>query len=92
MTCWLSTKLVLVVGRLPAILRPQERGVDKYRYYRRKHVWDIVANLVNAGIQARVAVDRVYSHYGANKPVTRLIKDIMQDKRNGGLPQVTLPV
>jgi hypothetical protein len=66
----------------------RERGVDKYRYYRRKHVWDIVTNLVNAGIQARVAVDRIYNHYGANKPVTRIIKDIMQDKRNGGLPLV----
>ena len=66
----------------------RERGADKYRYYRRKHVWDIVTTLVNAGIQARVAVDRIYNHYGANKPVTRIIKDIMQDKRNGGLPQV----
>jgi hypothetical protein len=61
---------------------------DKYRYYRRKHVWDIVANLVNPGVQAKVAVDRIYSHYGANKPVTRIIKDIMLDKRNGGLPLV----
>ena len=66
----------------------RERGADKYRFYRRKHVWDIITNLVNAGVQARVAVDRIYSHYGANKPVTRIIKDIMQDKRNGGLPQV----
>jgi hypothetical protein len=67
----------------------RESGADKYQYYRRKHVWDIVANLVNAGVQARVAVDRIYSHYGAtNKPVTRIIKDIMQDKRNGGLPLV----
>jgi hypothetical protein len=66
----------------------RERGADKYRYYRRKHVWDIVVNLVNAGVQARVAVDRIYSHYGANKPVTRIIRDIMHDKRNGGLPLV----
>jgi hypothetical protein len=65
----------------------RERGADKYRYYRRKHVWDIVSNLLNAGILARVAVDRIYNHYGANKPVTRIIKDIMNDKRNGGLPQ-----
>jgi hypothetical protein len=65
----------------------RERGADKYRYYRRKHVWDIVSNLVNAGVLARVAVDRIYNHYGANKPVTRIIKDIMNDKRNGGLPQ-----
>jgi hypothetical protein len=66
----------------------RERRADKYRYYRRMHVWDIVANLVNAGFQARVVVDRIYGHYGANKPVTRIIKDIMQDKRNGGLPLV----
>jgi hypothetical protein len=34
-----------------------------------------------------VAVDRIYNHYGANKSVTRVIRDIMGDKRNGGLPQ-----
>jgi hypothetical protein len=40
-----------------------ERGRDKYRFYRRKHVWDIVSNLVNAGVNSRVAVDRIYNHY-----------------------------
>ena len=40
----------------------QERGRDKYRFYRRKHVWDIVVNLVNAGVQVRVAIDRIYNH------------------------------
>jgi hypothetical protein len=61
-----------------------ERGRNKYRFYRRKHVWDIVSNLVNAGVNSRVAVDRIYNHYGANKSVTRVIQDIMADKRNGG--------
>ena len=76
-------------GRKPARdLTAQERGADKYRFYRRKQVWDIVVNLVNAGVQARVAIDRIYAHYGANKPVTRIIKEIMEDKRNGGLPLV----
>ena len=76
-------------GRKPAReFTAQERGADKYRFYRRKHVWDIVTNLVNAGVQARVAVDRIYSHYGANSSVTKIISDIMRDKRNGGLPQV----
>jgi hypothetical protein len=51
-------------------------------------VWDIVSNLVNAGIIARVAIDRIYNHYGANRSVTRIINDIMRDKKNGGLPQV----
>ena len=58
----------------------RERGADKYRFYRRKHVWDTITNLVNASVQARVAVDRIYSHYGANKPVTRIIRDIMQER------------
>jgi hypothetical protein len=70
----------------------RERGANKYRYYQRKHVWNIVANLVNARVQARVAVDRIYSHSGASKPVTRIIKDMMQDKRNGGLPLLVLRV
>jgi hypothetical protein len=76
-------------GRKPARdFTARERGLDKYRYYRRKLVWDIVSNLVNAGIIARVAIDRIYNHYGANRSVTRIINDIMRDKRNGGLPQV----
>ena len=76
-------------GRKPARdFTAQERGLDKYRYYRRKHVWDIVVNLVNAGVQARVAIDRIYNHYGANRSVTKIIRDIMRDKRSaGGLPQ-----
>ena len=76
-------------GRKPARdFTAQERGRDKYRFYRRKHVWDIVVNLVNAGVQARVAIDRIYNHYGANRSVSNIIKDIMRDKRNnGGLPQ-----
>jgi hypothetical protein len=76
-------------GRKPARdFTAQERGRDKHRFYRRKHVWDIVVNLVNAGVQARVAIDRIYIHYGANRSVSNIIKDIMRDKRNnGGLPQ-----
>jgi hypothetical protein len=64
-----------------------ERGRDKYRFYCRKHVWDIISNLVNAGVNSRVAVDRIYNLYGTNKSVTKVIQDIMVDKRNGGLPQ-----
>jgi hypothetical protein len=51
-----------------------ERGRDKYRFYCQKHVWDIVSNLVNAGVNSRVvAVDRIYNHYGASKSVTKVI-------------------
>jgi hypothetical protein len=78
-------------GRKPACdFTAQEQGRDKYRFYRRKHVWDIVVNLVNAGVQARVAIDRIYNHYGANMSVSNIIKDIMRDKRNGGLPQALM--
>ena len=46
-----------------------------------------MVNLVNAGVQAGVAIDRIYNHYGANRSVSNVIKDIMRDKRNnGGLP------
>jgi hypothetical protein len=85
---WVEYKTGIGGRKAACDFTARERSADKYRYYQRKHVWDTVANLVNAGVQARVAVDRIYSHYGANKPVTRIIKDIMQDKRNGGLPLV----
>ena len=56
-----------VGGRKPAkdFLTRQERGRVKFKYHRRRHVWNVVACLVNGGVSADVAlVDKIYAVFG----------------------------
>lgn len=57
-----------------------ERGRNKYNYNRRKYVWDIVSELVRAGVSADVACDRIHNVYGGNSSVTTIINRIRKDK------------
>ena len=63
-----------------------ERGRHKFVYCRRKIVWDVVANLVRAGVPASEAIGRIYNAYGANKSVTTIINAIKKDKKDRRLP------
>ena len=69
----------------------EERGRVKHKYHRRKVVWDLVSRLINAGLTAQVACDRLYNVYGDDKTVTTIINRLKQDTRNGTL-HVTLQV
>ena len=62
-----------------------ERGRSKYKFHRRKIVWDIISALVRAGHTADTAVDRIYAVYGGQKSVTDIINGIKKDKQNGTL-------
>lgn len=62
-----------------------ERGRNKFIYNRRKYVWDIVAELVRAGISADVACDRIHDVYGGNASMTTIINRIRKDKIAGTL-------
>jgi hypothetical protein len=73
-------------GRKAAkLFTPQERGIVKHKFHRRKVVWDVLRRLVNAGHTAQVACDMIYTVYGANQTVTTIINRIKQDTRNGML-------
>ena len=61
-----------------------ERGKDKVRYCRRKVFWDVVAQQVRAGNSHLVAIDRIKRTYGENLSVTKILKMMAEDKRNGG--------
>ena len=72
--------------RKPArLFTPQERGRSKFKYSRRKVVWDTISVLVRSGVTANVAMDRIYQVYGANSTVTTIINHLRQDKRDGAL-------
>ena len=66
---------------------PSERGAVKYKYHRRKVVWDMVAELIRSGYTADSACDKIYDVYGKNKTVTQIINLMRLDHRSmGGHP------
>jgi len=72
-------------------LSPTERGGRlKHIYYKRKHVWDVIKRFTDKGITHLVAIDKIEQAYGPGKSVTFYIKRIMQDKKTGGHPSLTV--
>lgn len=62
---------------------PAERGKVKFKYCRRKIVWDVIDAMINAGCSAQVAIDRIYDEYG------RLtVTEIKKAKATGGNPRL----
>jgi hypothetical protein len=55
----------------------------KYKYTRRKVVWDVIRNLVNLGHTAQRAIDIMYDVYGAQTSVTDIINRMRRDKKGG---------
>jgi hypothetical protein len=76
-------------GRRPAkSFSATERGRVKHMYHRRKVVWDVLANLVRAGMTAQQAIDKIYSVYGADKSNGSLINCMRVDRKTGGHPEL----
>lgn len=81
-----------IAGRKAArLFTREERGRVKHKYHRRKVVWDLVSRLINSGLTAQVACDRIYNVYGDDKTVTYIINKLKADSRNNAL-HVTLQV
>ena len=69
-------------GRKPAReFTAQERGKVKYKYYRRKKLWDLISSLTRNGLAHHVVIDRIYQVYGREKSVTQIIKRIQDDNK-----------
>ena len=67
-------------GRKAArLFSSQERGRVKYKFCRRKVVWDLIARLVRAGCTAQVACDRKVAVYGQSTTVTNIIARLRDD-------------
>jgi hypothetical protein len=67
-----------------------ERGKCKFKYCRRKVVWDCISKHVNAGYLAATAIDRIYQCYGRNQTVSSIIVAMVRDKKNGGHPNLRI--
>jgi hypothetical protein len=73
-----------ISGRKPArLFSAQERGRSKHKYARQKHVWDLIASHVRAGIDAHVAIDCIYAAYGGGLAVTTIINKLGDVKFTG---------
>jgi pyruvate/2-oxoglutarate dehydrogenase complex dihydrolipoamide acyltransferase (E2) component len=59
-----------------------ERGRCKYKYSRQKLVWNVIESLVRGSLSSHDAIERMYTHYGANLSVTSIINRLRVDKRN----------
>ena len=69
-----------VGGRKPARLFSEtERGRVKYKYTRRKVVWDVVRKLVDLGHSSHRAIDMIYDVYGAQTCLTDIIIGMRKD-------------
>jgi hypothetical protein len=74
-------------GRKAArLFTPHERGQAKHKYTRRKVVWETVERLVRGGLQANVAIDRIYQAHGRELNVTRIINRMRTDRKNRTVP------
>ena len=71
---------------------PQERGKKsvKHSYYLRKFLWEQVAEMVQSGMEADVACDRIYDVYGRNQSVTFILDCLKRDRRHGGNPALRI--
>jgi hypothetical protein len=80
-----------IAGRKAARLFTRvERGRNKFIYYRRKVVWDSVAEQIRRGYSAQTAIDRIYEVYGQELSVTQIINKMLIDRRTGGKPQLRI--
>jgi len=81
-----------VGGRKAArLFTPQERGRVRHKYTRRKVVWQTVDRMVRGqGLTAQVAIDRIYTHYGADLTTTEIINRMLHDRRANTIPGVLM--
>ena len=78
-----------VGGRKPAkSFTRAERGVCKYKYHRRKVVWDKISEMVRSGLTSDVAIDRIYEAYGNSSTVSAIINRMRIDRRNDSFPDL----
>ena len=59
-----------------------ERGVDRYTFYRRNIFWGLIVEMIKRGRSANEAIDKVYQVYGYKTSVTNIIKKLQEEKKN----------
>ena len=59
----------------------EERGIDRYNYYKRNIFWSLVVEMVKKGRPANEAIDQIYQTYGYKTSVSQIMKKLQQDKK-----------
>jgi FtsZ-binding cell division protein ZapB len=70
----------------------RERGKNKYKYHRRKVVWDRIEEKIRQGHTYHTAIDSLYEQYGRDLSVTAIINKMRKERmeQNVGGRQQTL--
>jgi Transcriptional activator of glycolytic enzymes len=75
-------------GRKPAKrFTTRERGQDRFKYNRRKIVWDQISKMIRQGHSYLTAINVLYQIYRDNS-VTDIINKMRTDRINGGHPEL----
>jgi len=73
-----------LAGRKPArLFTAHERGKVKFKYSRRKVVWDAIDRMIRSGSTSDIAVDSIYNVHGRNKSVSEIIQCLRNDGPQG---------
>ena len=68
-----------------------ERGKVKDTFYMRSFLWNQVSKMVDSGMTAQRACDRIYEVYGQAESVTNILKALKKDKKERGVhPQLRI--
>ena len=74
-----------VSGRKPAkLFNSMERGASKSAYSFRKGFWELCNGMIARGYSSSTAIDKIYSVYGGNLSVSKLLCLINKDQKDGG--------
>ena len=74
-------------GRKPAKdFTAAERGKVKFKYCRRKVVWDCITRLTRSGMTAHTAMDKILMEYGRYNPLTKIINMMLRDRKDDSIP------
>ena len=65
-----------------------EQGRVKFTFSLRKVFWDKVELLSQRGHTCNTAIDAIYNIYDRSTSVTKILKMMRIDNRNGGHPQL----
>jgi hypothetical protein len=79
-----------VGGRKAAkLFTSSERGKVKFKYSRRKIVWECIHRLIRSGYTADSAIDKIYDVYGRSTSVSTIINRMRDDEKRGGQPELS---
>jgi hypothetical protein len=85
-TLWQENQVGFGGRKAARLFTARERGQVKHKFSRRKVVWETVERLVRGGLQANVAIDRIYQAHGRELNVTRIINRMLTDRKNRTVP------